>query len=278
MEILTRGASVRDRVRRWREAGGKVALVPTAGTLHKGHLRLIAEAQEHADYVVVSVFAHAPDRGTTTQAADRDLVQKIGPDVLFTPPIHEIYPFGAENGPVVAVAHLSDVLDGAGRPGHFTSFATVLAKMLNIVKPDFVVFGERDFQHLVIAQTLIDDLFFSVQVVACPVVREYDGLPFASGLRHLTTAQRTVAARLPATLRGIAKRLDSGERDYDALEKQGAAALAAAGLEPEYLAIRQASDLWPARAGTRDLVILAAARLCHCRLIDNLRVRLIDRF
>ncbi len=278
MEILTRGVSVRERIGRWREAGKRVALVPTAGSLHKGHLRLIAEAQERADHVIVSVFAHALGRESSTQAADRELLQKVAPDVLFAPPIHEIFPFGLENGPVVEVPHLSNVLEGANRPGHFAGQITVLAKLINLMKPDIAVFGERDYQLLVMVRQLIDDLFFSLDLVACPTVRDYDGLPFSSNQRHLTVEQRVVAARLYATLRGIAKRLDAGERDFNALEQQGFESLAAAGLQPDYLGIRQATDLAPARADSRELVILTAARIGSYRLIDNLRVRLAPRF
>jgi pantoate--beta-alanine ligase len=278
MEVLTRSASVRDRIRQWREAGASVALVPTAGSLHKGHLRLIAEAQERADRVIVSIFAHAAGRESSTQTADRELVQKIGPDVLFTPPIHEIFPFGIENGPVVDVPHLSSVLEGASRPGHFAGLMTVLAKLINITKPDMAVLGERDFQLVVMVRQLVDDLFFSTQVVVCPTARDYDGIAFSSSHRQLSFAQRAVATRLHATLRGVAKRLDAGERDFAALEKEAFEALAGAGMEPEYLGIRQATDLTPARAGSRDLVILAAARIGSLRFVDNLQVRLIDRF
>lgn len=278
MEVLTRSASVRDRIRQWRDAGNSIALVPTSGTLHKGHLRLIAEAQERADRVIVSLFAHVPRREAPTQEADRELMQKIGPDVLFTPPVHEIFPFGLENGPVVDVAHLSNVLEGAHRPGYFSRLLTVLTKIINIVRPDVVVLGERDYQLLVMMRQLVDDLFYPVELAACPIFRDYDGLAFCSSLRHMAISQRTVAVHLIGTLRALAKRLDAGERDYNALESQGCDALAAAGLKPEYLGVRQSTDLAPARAGSRDLILLAAASVGTIRLIDNLRVRLIDRF
>ena len=278
MEVLTRNASVRDRIRQWREAGKSVALVPTSGTLHKGHLRLIAEAQERADRVIVSIFAHGARREASTHEADRELMQKIGPDVLFTPPVHEIFPFGLENGPVIEVAHLSNVLEGAGRPGYFAGLLTVMAKIINIIRPDIAVFGERDYQLLVMMRQLVDDLFFPIELAACPVFRDYDGLAFSSSLRHLVISQRTVAVHLYSTLRMLGKRLDAGERDYNALESQGWDALAAAGLKPEYLGVRQATDLAPARAGSRELILLAAVRVGTIRLTDNLRVRLIDRF
>lgn len=278
MEMLTRSASVRDRVRHWRHLGQKIALIPTAGTLHKGHERLIAAARAHASMrVVVSTFAHAAGRESLTQTADRDLLQKAGADIMFVPPIHEIFPYGLENGPVVDVPHLANVLEGANRPGHFVGLTTVFAKLSNIVKPDLVVIGERDFQWLVMVRQLIDDLFLPLELLACPIARDYDGLVFATANRQLTLAQRTTALRLYATLRSVAKRMDAGERDYNALGQQGFEALAAAGLQPEYFGIRQANDLAPARADSRELIVLAAATIGSCRLVDNLRVRLSER-
>ena len=277
MEMLTRSASVRERVRRWRHLGHKVALIPTAGTLHKGHERLIAAARTHSVRVIVSTFAPAAGRESLTQTADRELLRKAGADIMFVPPIHEIFPYGLENGPIVDVPHLANVLEGSKRPGHFVGLTTVFAKLANIVRPDLVVLGERDYQWLVMVRQLIDDLFLPLELVSCPVARDYDGLVFASTNRLLTLAQRTTALRLHATLRNVAKRMDAGERDYNALEQQGFEALASAGLQPEYLGIRQSSDLAPARADSRDLIVLAAATIGSCRLVDNLRVRFHDR-
>lgn len=274
MEVLTRNASIRDRIGQWRGADAHVALVPTAGSLHKGHLRLISEARARADHVIVSVFPHASGREPSSQAADRELLQKDPPDVLFVPPIHEIFPAGLENGPVVEVPHLSNVLEGATRPGHFARQMTVLAKQFNLLRPDVAVFGERDYQLLVMMRQLIDDLFLPLELAVCPIVRDYDGLPFSSANRHLSYAQRSVATRLHAILRGIGKRIEGGGRDFLAYELEGFESLAAAGLEPEYLGIRQSSDLAPARADSRELVILAAARIGQARLVDNLKLRL----
>ncbi len=278
MEMLTRSASVRDRVRHWRHLGQKIALIPTAGTLHKGHERLIAAARAHASMrVVVSTFAHAAGRESLTQTADRDLLQKAGADIMFVPPIHEIFPYGLENGPVVDVPHLANVLEGANRPGHFVGLTTVFAKLSNIVKPDLVVIGERDFQWLVMVRQLIDDLFLPLELLACPIARDYDGLVFATANRQLTLAQRTTALRLYAPRRRGAKRMGARRRGDNPRGQQGFEALAAAGLQPEYFGIRQANDLAPARADSRELIVLAAATIGSCRLVDNLRVRLSER-
>jgi len=278
MDILTRSATLRDRLKVWRAAGMKIALVPTAGTLHKGHLSLVAEAQERADRVVVSIFAGLQERDGSRNEADRDLLHKVGPDIVFAPPVQELYPFGTDLSASVDIPQLGKLFEGAHAPGHIAEGLTLLLKLLNLVGPDFVMFGERDFQQLVSVRQMVNDLFIPIEIVACPTLRESDGLALATANRMLTPAQRSAAPLLYATLSRIAKRIDGGERDYAALEQQGLDALAAAGLRSEYFAIRQCADLAPVRAASRDLVVIAAAQLGAVRLTDNLRVRVIDRF
>jgi len=276
MESLTRSAGIRDRVRVWRAAGQRIALVPTRGALHKGHMRLVAEAQERAERVIVSRFAN-PHRDAPTLEADRELLLKIGADVLFVPPAQEIFPTGRDQSAVVGLPSLENLLEGASRPGYFAEEATVLVKLFNVVRPDVAVFGDRHFQQLVMVRRLVDELFYSIDIVGCPTFRDGDGLAVGSVNRDLSPDERAVAPRLYATLGEIAGRISAGERDYEALERLGARLLDEAGFATEYFAIRQATDLAVVRAGTRDLVILAAARLQRSRLIDNLQVRLIDR-
>ena len=278
MEFLTRSASVRDRIRTWRAAGTRVALVPTAGSLHKGHMSLVAEAQERADHVIVSIFPNLREREVATLEADRELLQKMGTTVAFVPPLQEIYPIGRESAARVEVPNLADILEGAHRPGYFADVLTVITKLFNLIKPDLALFGERDFQQLVMVRRLVDDLFLSIDVVGCATWRDGDGLAVATANRHLTADERTLAPRLYATLGELGAKIDAGARDYEALQRQGIESLERSGFAPEYLAIRQAVDLGQIRAGTRDLVILAAVRLNAHRLIDNLRVRLIDRY
>jgi pantoate--beta-alanine ligase len=278
MEFLTRSASVRDRIRVWRAAGSRVALVPTTGTLHKGHMSLVAEAQERADHVIVSIFADPREREVPTLEADRELLQKMGATVVFVPPLQEIYPLGRELAASVSVPNLADILDGAHRPGYFADVSTVITKLFNLIKPDIALFGERDFQQLVMVRRLVDDLFLSIEVVGCATLRDSDGLAVATANRHLTAADRALAPRLHAILGEIAAKIHAGVRDYESLQQQGSESLGQGGFTPEYFAIRQAADLGQVRAGARDLVILAAARLNGHRLTDNLRVRLIDRY
>jgi pantoate--beta-alanine ligase len=194
------------------------------------------------------------------------------------PPLQEIYPTGQEAAATVNVPSLADTLEGAHRPGYFSAMSTVVTKLFNLIKPDIALFGERDYQQLAIVRRLVDDLFLSVDVVGCATLRDRDGLAVATANRHLAPNERALAPRLYATLGEFAAKIDSGARDYEALQRQGMEALAASGFTPEYFAIRQAADLREVRDGARDLVILAAARLNAHRLIDNLRVRIIDRY
>jgi pantoate--beta-alanine ligase len=278
MEFLTRSGSVRDRIRVWRAAGTRVALVPTAGTLHKGHMSLVAEAQERADHVIVSIFADPRASDAPTLGADRELLQKMGVTVAFAPPQQEIYPLGRDSAACVTLPGLTDILEGARQQAHFSQGATVLCKLFNLIKPDIALFGERDFQQLVIVRRLVDDLFLSIEVVGCATWRDADGLAVATANRSLAAEERALAPRLYATLSEFAAKVDAGARDYPSLERQGMESLEQCGFKPEYFAIRQAADLGQVRAGARDLVILAAARLNGHRLADNLRVRVIDRY
>ncbi len=278
MEFLTRSASVRDRIRLWRAAGARVALVPTAGTLHKGHMSLVAEAQERADHVIVSIVPHPQDSEASTHAADRDLLAKMDASVVFAPPQQEIYPIGRDLAVAVSVPGFEQILEGAHRPGHFSEVATVLTKLFILIEPDVALFGERDFQQLVMVRRLVDDLFLAIEVVGCATWRESDGLAVAAANRSLTPEERAAAPRLHQILGEFAAKIDQGTRDYDLLQRQGMESLGSAGFAPEYFAIRQAADLGLVRPGTRDLVLLAAANLNAHRLTDNLRVRLIDRY
>ena len=277
MDTLTRSASLRERAAAWRKAGETVALIPTCGTLHQGHMSLVAEAQERAARVIVSVFADLPRPPGHTLEADRELLDKVGADVLFVPPVQEIFALGRERAAVVDIPELANVLEGAARPGHLSALMTVHAKLLNILRPDIALFGERDFQQLVMVRRLVDDLFLSTEVVGCPTLRDSDGVAFATVNRSLSPEERSRAQSLSAALETLAQQIEAGGRDYEALQRQGAELLNSAGLTTEYFQVRTASDLGPIRPGTRDLVLLAAARLGDKRLNDSRRIRLIDR-
>ena len=278
MDTLTRIASLRERAAAWRKAGETVALIPTRGTLHKGHMSLVAEAQERAARVIVSVFVDPPRLEGHALEADRELLAKVGADVLFVPPVQEMFAMGRELAAVVDIPELAHVLEGAGRPGHLSALMTVHVKLLNIVRPDIALFGERDFQQLVMVRRLVDDLFLPTDVVGCPTLRDSDGVAVATVNRSLSPEERSRAPGLSGALEAVAKQIDAGGRDYQALQGQGVELLNSAGFTTEYFQVRQASDLGRIRPGTRDLVLLAAARLGDKRLTDSRRVRLIDRY
>jgi len=275
MEIVTRSGSVHRRVALWRAAGERVALLPTAGTLHKGHLRLVAEAQERASRVVVSVFAPAAGRDAPLSETDRELLANVGADLVFAPPIQEMYPLGTTGAASIAVP-LPPLCTGTS--ADIAVGLTLLLKLLHLIVPDIAVFGERDFRQLVAVRRMVADLFVPVEILSCETLREDDGLALASGNRLLDAEQRLLAPGLYASLREIGRQIDAGARDYAALEQRGWSALVAAGLAPVYFAIREARDLSAVHGKSRDLVLLACARLGVATLVDNLRLRLIDRY
>jgi len=282
MITVERIAALRDLVRGWRAQGARIGFVPTMGSLHEGHMSLLTAAREQADRVVSSVFVNplqfGPgedfERYPRTPEDDSRLLAAAGCDLLFLPGVEEIYPDGRQSATLVSVPSLSNILCGAFRPGHFDGVATVVAKLFGIVQPDVAVFGEKDYQQLAIIRRMTVDLDLPVRIVAAPTVRAPDGLAMSSRNRYLSTADRAIAPKIYASLQEATARLAAGERNLAQLEEQGAAALREAGMQPDYFAVRDAASLQPPDAKTREIVVLAAARLGKARLIDNLRVAL----
>jgi pantoate--beta-alanine ligase len=282
LETLTRIQTIRDRVRAWRQNGLRVGFVPTMGNLHRGHLSLVEQARAAADRVVVSVFVNplqfGPnedfDRYPRTIEHDTELLAGAKADVLFAPTTFEMYPNGYERSARVDVPDLAGILEGHVRPGHFEGVATVVTKLFQIVQPDVAVFGEKDYQQLVIVRRLVQDLCMPIAVLAGATVRDHDGLAFSSRNRYLSARERNVAPRLRDALHVARKALLEGERNYDALQLAGLRDLQKAGFAPDYFSIRQAADLLPPREDTREVVVLAAGRLGTTRLLDNVRVQI----
>jgi pantoate--beta-alanine ligase len=278
---VERVAELRAQVRAWRAAGERIAFVPTMGNLHTGHLSLVREGRARADRVVASIFVNPLQFGPSedldayprTLDVDRRQLDAAGCDLLFTPSVREIYPRGQDTQTRVEVPGISDILCGASRPGHFVGVATVVCKLLNMVQPDVALFGEKDFQQLLVIRRLVEDLAMPVEVVGVPTARESDGLAMSSRNGYLTTEERALAPALYQVLNATADALRAGE-PVERAERAGLDALAAVGLRPDYMSVRRAEDLAPACAGDRSLVILAAAYLGRARLIDNLRVDL----
>jgi pantoate--beta-alanine ligase len=282
MQTLERIADVRRQVHEWREQGFTVGFVPTMGSLHAGHMSLLAAARFRADRVIASVFVNplqfGPgedfERYPRTPEDDSRLLEDENCDLLFLPTVAEIYPQGRGSATLVTVKPLSEILEGAHRPGHFDGVATVVAKLFGIVQPELAVFGEKDYQQLAIIRRMVLDLEIPVQIVGAPTVRSPDGLAMSSRNRYLSDAERARAPRIHAALRAAAERIHAGERDYAALAAWGSGALRAAGMQPDYFEVRDAGTLLAPAADCRELVILTAARLGRARLIDNLRVAL----
>ncbi len=284
MKRCTAIAAVRDQTRDWRRAGLSQALVPTMGNLHRGHLALIDEARRRADRVAASIFVNPTQFGpgedyrAYPRTVDQDLalLEDCGCDLVLTPSVDEMYPGGHRSATAVTVPELTQDLCGAARPGHFAGVASVVSRLFNIFRPDLAVFGEKDYQQLLVIRRLVLDLHFGIEIVGCPTVREPSGLALSSRNRYLSDEQRTTAAAIYRTLCWVRDQLMAGAGADAALAAAAAARLGAAGLAPEYLEIRRAADLRPAGVADRDLIVLAAARLGPARLIDNLRVGLAD--
>jgi pantoate--beta-alanine ligase len=283
MITIERIGALRAQVREWRAAGARIGFVPTMGSLHEGHMSLLVAARQRADRVIASVFVNplqfGPgedfERYPRTPDDDSKLLAAGGCDLLFLPGVDEIYPDGP-SATRVSVPSLSGILCGAVRPGHFDGVATVVAKLFGIVQPDLAVFGEKDYQQLAIIRRMTADLDLPVQIVAAPTVRAIDGLAMSSRNRYLSAADRATAPQLHAALLAATTRIGTGERDYSLLEDQGMSVLSAAGMQPDYFAVRDAATLMTPDGTTREIVALAAARLGKARLIDNLRVALPD--
>ena len=279
MEILEEVSVLRSRVADWRGDGLRVALVPTMGNLHAGHLTLVREARALADRTLVSVFINPLQFGPQedfaayprTLARDRKMLVEEGVDALFAPSEGAVYPHGVSDQTRVEVPGLSGILCGVSRPGHFVGVATVVCKLFNMAQPDLAVFGEKDFQQLMVIRRMTQDLSLPVEIHGVATVRETDGLAMSSRNAYLDAEERERAPELYRVLVRAGERLEGGMEAARA-EQLAAAELGEARLRPEYVSVRRTRDLAPPQAQDRELVILAAARLGRARLIDNLRV------
>lgn len=266
----------------WHPEGDRIALVPTMGNLHKGHLKLVEVAKEHAERVIVSVFVNPTQFGPNEDYADyprtleKDAMKlgRSGADVLFTPSVDVMYPEGVTNATLINVPHLSEELEGAERPGHFSGVTSIVCRLFNICHPNVAIFGQKDYQQFVILKRMVQDLHIPVQLIACPTQRDDKGLALSSRNSYLDESQREMATVISQSLQTVTAMIDDGNRDYAALERGVADQIAAAGLKTDYVAIRDAEDLRLPDDASLHLVVLAAARFDHVRLIDNVLVEL----
>ena len=272
---------LRAQLAEWRAEGARVALVPTMGALHAGHLALVEAAREKAGRpgtkVVASIFVNPKQFGPNEdlaryprrEAADAQLLAAAGCDLLWMPPVEVMYPDGFAT--TISVAGVTEHFDGAARPGHFDGVATVVAKLFNQVRPTCAYFGEKDFQQLAVIRRMVADLDMDVEVIGVPTQRDDDGLALSSRNIYLDEEQRAKAVALPRALGVAARAIGRGE-PVEAVLEDARAALIAAGFEIDYLAVADAETLAPSPAADRPRRLLAAARMGTTRLIDNVAI------
>ncbi len=273
---------LRQQIRRLRMEGKRVALVPTMGNLHDGHMKLVDEAKARADVVVVSIFVNPmqfdrPEdlaRYPRTLQEDCEKLNKRKVDLVFAPSVKEIYPNGTETHTYVDVPGLSTMLEGASRPGHFRGVSTIVSKLFNLVQPDIACFGEKDFQQLALIRKMVADMGFDIEIVGVPIMRAKDGLALSSRNGYLTAEQRKIAPGLYKVLSSIADKLQAGERDLDEFITIAGQELNEKGFRADDIQIRDADTLLEVSETSKRAVILVAAWLGDARLIDNKMVEL----
>ena len=278
MEVVETIAALRERLPA--TGLGNVGLVPTMGNLHAGHLALVGACRSAVDVCTVSIFVNptqfgpAEDFASYPRTLERDLreLKNAGVDLVFAPPVTEMYPEGQQGHTTVAVPALAGVLCGASRPGHFDGVATVVAKLFHIARPWQAFFGEKDWQQLMLVRTMARQLNMPVEVVGVPTVRAEDGLALSSRNDYLTAEERRRAPLLHHSLQRARRAIERGERDYAAIEDGVRQELSSSGFDVDYAAVRDAQRLVVPDAATAAMRVFAAARLGRTRLIDNVAV------
>jgi pantoate--beta-alanine ligase len=275
MHIVNTVPELRDAVKLWRSTGQSIALVPTMGNLHAGHLALVNEAKKNADKVVVSIFVNPTQFGVgedfesypRTEQEDQAKLNAIGTDLLFQPAVSDVYAPDAKT--VVSVTELSKWYCGAFRPGHFDGVATVVCKLFNMVQPDIALFGLKDFQQLTVIRTMVRDLNIPVEIIGVETVREDSGLAMSSRNGYLSTEEKNIAAKLYKSLCVARDAVLAGQRSYQEIERNALLFLQEFGFQPDYFNVCRSSDLKKPGENDSELVLLAAASLGKTRLIDN---------
>lgn len=262
----------------WRQEGLDIALVPTMGNLHAGHLALVEAAKQRAERVVTSIFVNPTQFGPgedyksypRTLDADSAALESAGCDLLFTPGNGTMYPYGLDRAiRLGAPAGLATVLEGESRPGHFDGVITVVARLFNLVRPQLAFFGEKDYQQLLVIKHMTDDLGYGINIFPVATEREESGLAMSSRNNYLEKTARKSAGRLYGELKDAAKLLENGSSDYLRIEKESTSRLEKMGFQVDYVAVRRAEDLGLPGPGDRELRLLAAVRCGQTRLIDN---------
>lgn len=272
---------LRATVKAWRQEGHSIAFVPTMGNLHQGHLKLVDEARQRADKVIVSIFVNPMQFGANEDLAKypRTLAEDCAgltdhqADAVFTPTPELIYPKGLEVQTAVDVPFIGDNHCGASRPGHFRGVSTIVTKLFNLVQPDIALFGKKDYQQLAVIRALTIDLSFPIEIIGIDTERAADGLALSSRNGYLSAEQRATAPLIYQQLQWLAQQIrDQAASDFRVLEQQVRETLSQAGFRPDYVNICQRHNLELANDMSSPLVILLAAYLGTTRLIDNLEV------
>jgi pantoate--beta-alanine ligase len=280
--IIDSVALLRREIRDFRKNNKRIALVPTMGNLHEGHMTLVEEAKARGDVVVVSIFVNPmqferPDdleRYPRTLQEDCEKLNKRGVDLVFAPSPAEVYPKGLATQTQVDVPVISTILEGASRPGHFRGVSTIVSKLFNLVQPQVACFGQKDFQQLALLRTMVEDMGYDIEIVGVSIVRAKDGLALSSRNSYLTAEERKLAPQLNKIMNALAERLSQGERHVDEMLQETAQQLREAGFTPDELFIRDAKTLQELSVDSTSAVILMAAWLGKARLIDNQEVDL----
>lgn len=273
-------SDLRGALQQARRAAKQIAIVPTMGNLHQGHLRLVEHARDIADIVVTTIFVNPlqfsgnEDLDTYPRTLDADIrkLESVGCDHLFAPTVSEMYPHGMNTHTTVHVPGISERHCGAARPGHFDGVATVVSKLFNIVQPDHAVFGRKDYQQFLVIRKVIEDLACPVTLHGVATERDARGLALSSRNGYLNEDEMSLALTLQQTLQNVAKQILAGERAYRMLEADASAHFHRQGLRADYFHICHADTLEPASPQDRHLVILTAAFVGNTRLIDNLEL------
>ncbi|HEV7772435.1 MAG TPA: pantoate--beta-alanine ligase [Conexibacter sp.] len=270
---------LRDLLKAERQNGRTIGLVPTMGAFHAGHVSLMERARQTTDVVVVSLFVNPTQFAPTEDLSayprdeqrDGEMAEAAGVDVLFSPPVEEVYPDGFQT--TVTVGALAQPLEGAQRPGHFDGVATVVTKLLNMVQPDVAFFGQKDAQQALIVRRVVQDLDIPVQIEVCPTVREPDGLAMSSRNAYLAPAERERAIALRRALDAAEQAVAAGEHEASAVATAAHRAMEPYGVEPEYLALVATDSLQPVDRIDGEILVALAARVGPARLIDNTLIK-----
>jgi pantoate--beta-alanine ligase len=277
MQLFRHIQPLREILSKAKSQGKRIGFVPTMGNLHQGHLALVELAKTRCDIVVASIFVNPLqfglnedwDKYPRTFKADSQKLETVACDYLFFPDEHEIYPNGMAEQTRVVVPGMTDLLCGASRPTHFEGVTTVVTKLFNIIEPHEAIFGLKDFQQIAVIRRMVEDLCLSIDIIPGDIVREDDGLAMSSRNIHITEVERPKAKQLQLTLRWIRREINSGRRDFLALEREGQTQIEGAGFRLDYLQICCSDTLIRAQLDDIEITILGAMYTQSARLIDN---------